>query len=221
MPIQGDLKEMSLANLIQVNCQEMRSARLTLEHAGQRGEVYFSDGQVVHATLGNQTGVETVFAMLAWDGGTFILDRDVAAPAKSITMPWNELLLQGMMRIDEHRHPQAEAERTQTQTMLARLGSIEGVSGAVIAASDGIVLGADVPSSDGEQEAAVAVFIGAAAQQLGETLELDGFSHGIVSLPDKRLLVLQMPDRFVGLVLTGERTSPAIVANAAREILSH
>ncbi len=220
MPIQGDLKEMSLANLIQVNCQEMRSARLTLEHAGQRGEVYFSDGQVVHATLGNQSGVETVFAMLAWDRGTFVLDRDVAAPAKSITMPWNELLLQGMMRIDEQRD-HVEIEQTRTRTILEQLRSIEGVSGAVIAASDGIVLGADVPSSDGEQEAAVAVFIGAAAQQLGETLELEGFSHGIVSLQDKRLLVLQMPDRFVGLVLTGERTSPAIVANAAKEILSH
>lgn len=220
MPIQGDLKEMSLANLIQVNCQEMRSARLTLEHAGQQGEVYFSDGQVVHATLGNRTGVETVFAMLAWDDGTFVLDRDIAAPAKSITMPWNELLLQGMMRIDEHRD-HAEAERTGIQTILAQLRSIEGVSGAVIAASDGIVLGADVPNSDGEQEAAVAVFIGAAAQQLGETLDLDGFSHGIVSLQDKRLLVLQMPDRFVGLVLTGERTSPAIVSNAAKEILNH
>ncbi|MBI5304306.1 MAG: DUF4388 domain-containing protein [Chloroflexi bacterium] len=219
MPLQGSLVEMSLANLIQVNCQEMRSARLQLTYDGRNGEVYFSDGQVVHAVLDDKIGIEAVFEMLAWDNGAFMLDRDAPSPGKTISLNWNELLLQGMMRVPEKTASKAEAEKNKTQATLKQLRAIEGVTGAVISASDGIVLGADIPGSDGEQEAAVAVFVGSAAEQMGETLQMGLLSHGVVTLKDKRLLVLQLPDRFVGLVLSGERTSPAIVTTAAKETL--
>jgi hypothetical protein len=86
---------MSPANLIQVNCQEMRSARLALTRADQSGEIYFSDGQVVHAMFGAQRGEDALYELLAWDAGTFVLERDVAAPEKTITANWNALLLEG------------------------------------------------------------------------------------------------------------------------------
>lgn len=218
MPLQGNLKEMSLANLIQVNCQEMRSARLTLEHAGQAGEVYFSDGQVVHAVFGNAVGESAVYEMLAWADGTFVLDRDQHTLDKTITIKWNALLLEGMKRLAEQPVAARRSEGVMKPDVLAQLKAIDGVTGAVISASDGVVLGVDIPSSDGEGEAAVAVFVGTAAGQLGEALQLNTLSHGVVFLKNKRLLVLQQPDRFVGLVLA-EHSSPAIVANAASQAL--
>ena len=217
MPLQGSLREMNLANLIQVNCQEMRSARLTLDHAGQIGEVYFSDGQVVHAALGTLVGEPALFELLAWDEGTFVLDRDVHAPEKTVTLGWNELLLEGMKRAAERPVVKSEVEEKMKPDTLAQLKAIDGVTGVVISASDGIVLGADIPESDGEHEAAVAVFIGTAAGQLGETLQLSDFAHAVVMLKNKRLLVLRQPDRYISLVL-GEHTSPTIVANAAAEV---
>ena len=218
MPLQGNLHEMSLANLIQVNCQEMCSAQLTLQHADQSGEVYFSDGQVVHAVLGALCGVDAVYELLAWDDGTFVLERDVPAPTKTITVSWGALLLEGMKRVDERPtvHKGEEAMKPDT---LAQLRAIDGVAGAVIAASDGIVLGADVPGSDGENEAAVVVFTGSAADQLGQALQLGKFGQGLVALKNKRLLVLQQPDRYIGLVLS-ENASPTIVATAANEVLN-
>lgn len=218
MALQGSLKELSLANLIQVNCQEMRSARLTLEHAGHAGEVYFSDGQVVHATLSDLVGETAVFEMLTWNDGTFILDRDQPSPAKTIYLLWNDLLLQGMKWLAERPMIESKPEETMRPDTLARLKEIDGVTGAVIAATDGVVLSVDTPGSDGEGEAAVAVFIGAAASQLGEALQLNMFSHGVALLKNKRLMVLQQPDRFVGLVLA-ENSSPAIVASAANQVL--
>jgi predicted regulator of Ras-like GTPase activity (Roadblock/LC7/MglB family) len=217
MPLQGNLQEMSLANLIQVNCQEMRSARLTLHHAGQEGEVYFSDGQVVHATLGDLAGEAAVYEMLAWLDGTFVLDRDQPAPVKSIDAKWNVLLLEGMKRSAERPVAPHKPEGKMKPDTLAQLKAIEGVAGAVISASDGVVLGVDIPGSDGEGEAAIAVFVGTAAVQLGQVLQLDTFLHGIVFSKNKRLLILQQPERFVGLVLA-ENSSPAIVANAASQV---
>jgi len=218
MPLQGNLNEMSLANLIQVNCQEMRSARLMLEHAGQQGEVYFSDGQVSHAVLGDVTGNEAVYEMLTWTDGTFVYDRDQSSPTKTITVKWNALLLEGMKRMAERPAPVSKAEVKMKTDTLSQLKQIDGVNGVVLATSDGIVLGADIPGSDGEGEAAVAVFLGAASSQLADVLQLSTFSHGVVSLKQKRLLVMQKTDYYVGLVL-GENVSPAIVASAAAQVL--
>ena len=218
MPLQGSLREMSLANLIQVNCQEMRSARLTLTSRGQEGEIFLSDGQVVHATLGDQAGEEAIYSMIAWDEGTFVLDLDMVPPAKSITTNWQDLILQGMMQVPARQAAEKQSKENMGPDVLSELKAIAGVSGAVISASDGVVLGANVPEGDGENEAAVAVFIGSAADQLGQALHLDTFAHGVVALKNKRILILEQPDRYVGLVL-GDNASAAIVANAATQVL--
>lgn len=217
MPLQGNLQEMSLANLIQVNCQENRSAQLTLTQGDQRGEVYFSDGQVVHAVLGALRGEEALYELLAWEDGTFVLERDVPAPEETIATKWDALLLEGMKRVAA-RPITKKMEAEMQPDILARLRAIAGVTGVVIAASDGVVLNADIPDSDGESEAAAAVFTGAAADQLGQTLQLGAFGHGLVALKNKRLLVLQQPDRYIGLLLS-DNASPTIVANAADEVL--
>jgi predicted regulator of Ras-like GTPase activity (Roadblock/LC7/MglB family) len=216
MSLQGSLKEMSLANLIQVNCQEMRSARLTLTAKNQKGEVFLSDGQVVHAAQGPHSGEQAVYEMLAWDEGTFMLELDIPPPEKSITVDWHELLLKGMMQVPERQSADKQSKGTIDQDTLTKLDAIEGVRGAVISASDGVVLAASVPDSEGETEAAVAVFVGTAANQLGQELQLDAFDHGVVSLENKRILVLQQPDRYVGLLL-GENVSAAVVTSAANQ----
>lgn len=220
MPLQGNLKEMSLANLIQVNCQEMRSARLTLERGEQEGEVYFSDGQVAHAIMGNLAGAPAVYEMLAWSDGTFILDRDQPTPTKTIAVPWNALLLEGMKRLAERPvKSKKNGNGALKSDALAPLKSIDGVGGVVVSSCDGVVLAADVPGGDGESDAAVSVFISAAAAQLGEALQLNTFSHGVASLKNKRLLVMQKSDHCIGIVLS-ENSSPTIVANAVNQAIT-
>ncbi len=224
MPLQGNLKEMSLANLVQVNCQEMRSAHLTLDQQGQKGEVYLSDGQVVHAALygrtgGKMEGEEALYRLLSWDAGTFTLETETHPPQKTIDRPWQELLLEAMKRLAEWQSIEPPAEAAVTPDVLSRLCAIDGVEGAVITASDGVVLAANMPGSDGEREAAVAVFVGAAAQQMGNSLELGNLTQATVTLKARRVLILAKPDRYVGLWL-GTHVSPTIVGNSAAQILA-
>ena len=230
MPLQGSLREMSLANLIQVNCQEMRSARLALANRTEKGEVYFSDGQVVHAVNNGRAGAEALFHMLLWEDGTFTLDTDVHSPETSIRTQWSDLLLEGMKRLSEWHaeeststeEPGLTKDRREEGAMapeaLTQLKAIDGVIGVIIAACDGVVLASDVPESDGEREAAVAVFVGAAANQIGEAMQFETFNQGVVTLKNKRVLVISQPDRYIGLWL-GENASPTIVGNAAALIL--
>ncbi len=230
MPLRGNLKEMSLANLIQVNCQEMRSARIALTNHGEDGEVYFSDGQVVHAVRGTRSGEEALFGMLMWEDGTFSLETDVHAPETSIRTPWNELLLEGMKRVAAWQAEQdaprngngssgnGHGKGAMNPGTLAQLQAIDGVTGVVIAACDGVVLASNVPEGDGEREAAVAVFVGAAANQMSEAMEFEPFTQGVVNLKNRRVLVISQADRYIGLWL-GENASPTIVGKAAAQIL--
>lgn len=219
MPLQGNLQEMSLANLIQVNCQEMRSARLVLTRADQIGEIYFSDGQVVHARLGDLQGEAAIYALLQWDEGTFVLERDVAAWEKTITIPWNVLLLEGMKRVGAASvAPSRSSGGSMSADVIAQLRTISGVESVIIASHDGVLIGADVQGSEAESRAAVTVFLGTAAQQLSDALQLGTFAHGVITQKSKRLLILPQADRYIGLELA-ENASPSIVATAANEML--
>ena len=218
MSLQGSLKEMSLANLIQVNCQEMRSARLTLSRRGQKGELYFSDGQVVHASHGNHVGEQAVFRLLLWEEGTFALETDVHSPQVTIEKPWNELLLDGMKEMAAWQANEHEGETPAFPGLLDQLRAIEGVTGVIIAACDGVVLAGDPSDGDGDQKAAVTVFVGSAASQIGQALGLEAFGQAIVTLKNKRVLILPQPDRYIGLWLK-DNASPAIVAGAAARVL--
>ena len=44
MALVGNLKDLKLPNLVQINCMEKNTAKLTLEHAGKYGFIYFQDG---------------------------------------------------------------------------------------------------------------------------------------------------------------------------------
>lgn len=219
MPLQGNLQEMSLANLIQVNCQEMRSARLVLTRADQSGEIYFSDGQVVHARLGDLQGEAAIYALLQWDEGTFVLEREVAAWEKTVTIPWKALLLEGMKRMGASSvAPVRSSGGSMSADVIAQLRTISGVESVIVASHDGVLIGADAQGSEAESRAAVTVFLGTAAQQLSDALQLGTFAHGVITQKSKRLLILPQADRYIGLELA-ENVSPSIVATAANEML--
>jgi len=98
------------------------------------------------------------------------------------------------------------------------LSEMASVSGSVVVARDGTVL-AEAIESNAEKEGAVAVFTGNAAGQIGEAMALGAFDWGVVSMGQDRMLVLEQPDFFVGLLLT-EQASPALVAAKVEETLA-
>ncbi|MEO0249274.1 MAG: DUF4388 domain-containing protein [candidate division WOR-3 bacterium] len=214
MPLEGSLKDLSLANLIQLNCQEMSEVKITLEYLDKEGVIFCSGGNIVHAAMGPLTGEEAVYELLRWNGGTFRLQHGVAPPERTIDRHWNSILLEGMRRIDE-----GETSMEDRLNKLARdLKEMTMVSGSVIVARDGTVL-AEALEGNAEKEGAVAVFVGNAADQIGEALALGSFDWGVVAIGQDRMLVLERPDFFVGLLLT-EKASPAMVASEVAESLA-
>ena len=99
--VRGNLRSMSLASIVQINCTEYNQARLRIKHQGQEGSIFFADGELVHAVLDSRVGEEVVYELLTWADGDFQLDVGVSPPERTITTSWSGLLLEGMRRIDE------------------------------------------------------------------------------------------------------------------------
>ena len=112
MGMHGNLRDMAIADLIQINCQDRKSARLEIEHDGDTAAIYIRDGNVVHAVLGDASGEEVLFHILEWEDGTFHLDTGVQSPATTITSPWSGLLLEAARRLDEETQTNDPFEST-------------------------------------------------------------------------------------------------------------
>lgn len=111
MPIEGDLKEIDLTSVIQVICTERRRAGLVVRRRGEEGVIFFDDGDIVHATLGPLEGEEAVFQLLSWKDGSFRMTDRVLSPARSVRRGWNQLLLEGLTKLDEERRDEPGASR--------------------------------------------------------------------------------------------------------------
>jgi predicted regulator of Ras-like GTPase activity (Roadblock/LC7/MglB family) len=156
MALKGNLQDMAVADLIQHNCQDRKTAHLVIENNGDQASLYFNEGKVVHAILNDLKGEDVVYQILSWENGTFNLEMGAEPPAVTIRRSWSALLLEGARRLDEGKislplkkevQPMATKKKSeQIADVLA--GLLEGsadIEGAAIVGIDGLVYSANVP----------------------------------------------------------------------------
>lgn len=127
MAVNGNLKDMALAELIQHTCQERKRARLDIIHADRTAQLFFDNGDVVHATLDDLVGEDVVYQVLGWEEGHFSLDAQGKPPARTIQRTWSGLLMEGARRLDEAGLSEEEKEpgtTTEGVTMASKLEDI-------------------------------------------------------------------------------------------------
>lgn len=99
--VRGTLGQMSVVDLLQTFDIGQKSCRLELHHAGQKSEMHFRNGQLVHATLGNLSGEAAVYAVVAWTEGMFLIDFEQVECPRTITHSTQSVLLEALRRFDE------------------------------------------------------------------------------------------------------------------------
>ena len=123
MALVGNLRDLKLPNLIQLNCLERNTAKLTIEHAGKYGIIYFRDGQIAHAEYDPDIGEPALFRMLHLPEGKFKVENGVRPPLISIRTNWNNLLLEGLHQLDTI----GIADDGKSLQLLSRLMNVKGV----------------------------------------------------------------------------------------------
>jgi len=145
MALVGNLKDLKLHSLIQLNCMERNTAKLTIENSGKYGFVYFDNGQVVHAEFEPEVGEKAVYQLLALYSGNFKVESGIRPPAKTINKNWNNLLLDGLHQLDNGE----EGNERQFDHLFERLFTVKGMQKVVILDADGNVV---ANSSDNQEE---------------------------------------------------------------------
>lgn len=128
MAIQGDLKDMSVMNVMQFIYQDGRNTALFLTRESEDGVIYFDRGEPVHATLGSLDGEEAVYQLLSWTEGTFRVSEYATIPRQTIHSSWNDLVLEGMRRADERGRAAAvevESHKALTQAEIEQDSDLE------------------------------------------------------------------------------------------------
>ncbi len=101
--IKGSLKDMGLPDLLQVLNMGQKTALIYLTNGQEEGRVFMEKGEVVHGVYGPYEGEEAIYQLLKWEDGRFEIEPDVSSPVRTVGLSVEELLLEGMKRMDEER----------------------------------------------------------------------------------------------------------------------
>jgi hypothetical protein len=96
----GDLKQVSVADLLQLLGANRRSGTLSVVTPSGTGEVRLTDGEVVDAVYGRVDGEKAVIRLLGESDGAFAFAGGTQATLRRIERSSNALLMDGMRQLD-------------------------------------------------------------------------------------------------------------------------
>jgi hypothetical protein len=89
-------------DLLQMCCLSGRGGAVQIVQQTRNGIVYLRDGKIVHAESAAARGTEALLEMVAWGEVEFAYDPS-ARGSETISMPWDEALVQAVVRHKERK----------------------------------------------------------------------------------------------------------------------
>jgi response regulator RpfG family c-di-GMP phosphodiesterase len=104
--VSGSLREMPLPDVLQVLSRTRKTGLLKVSSGGYAGEIQFGNGSIHNATYRHLRGENAVYSLLALSDGDFALDPSFSPTSRAIQLSTEQLLLEGMRRMDEAAQPE-------------------------------------------------------------------------------------------------------------------
>lgn len=129
MSLTGNLHDMGIADLIQHQCADRKTAKVTIQSSSQIALLYFKAGELVHAQSEKNEGEEVVYNILRWEDGTFVVESNVEPPKTTVNKSWSGLLMEGAKRLDEEANESAtfntnKNEKLEVNPMVQKLDEL-------------------------------------------------------------------------------------------------
>lgn len=219
--LEGNLQLMSLASIIQINCEERNRAQLTINHLGKAGIIFFEEGEIIHAETEGLVGEDAIYSLLTWEEGSFQVKMGAEPRSRTIDRPWSGLLLEGMRRIDESTaawSPEWEEEEEQPtedtgnqieERIVKALSSIRDVESALICSGNGTVIAQD-KCADPESEVDLGEFIQTRTDLISGFMDGGILDRIILSGSDKRIYMQLQDDNLIILSLAKKSSSETV-----------
>jgi hypothetical protein len=101
MAFQGSLKELPLADIVQLVAVAGKTGMFALTRGSENGVVYIQGGQITHSKLGDIEGEDAIYALALWNAGDFQFSAGVETDTRTITRSNTNLLMEAARRSDE------------------------------------------------------------------------------------------------------------------------
>ncbi|HYE16540.1 MAG TPA: DUF4388 domain-containing protein [Pyrinomonadaceae bacterium] len=105
MALTGQLSDMSLAELIEFFCNQRKTGRLKIDYPRGHSVFFIKDGELVDARVGALSGAEAVYFSLTLPNAAFDFSPEVLPQHRTINVPWTQVVLEGLRRLDEGQSP--------------------------------------------------------------------------------------------------------------------
>jgi len=136
MALVGNLKDLKLVNIIQINCIERNTAKLSVLSTNKEGVIFFRNGSIVHAEYDPYVGVRAVHEMLSINEGQFKVEAGLESPTQTINQPWNSVVLEGLRLVDEKKNLNTPIPKQ----LFANLSNIKSVENVFVLDFNGAVI---------------------------------------------------------------------------------
>lgn len=211
----GAVTGLVLADVIQLKIQNRFCGCISVAYLTSSGKIFFRDGEIIHAEMGEQSGAEAFYQILSWPGGTFILDPKIATTRRTVNDDWQFLLLEAYRLMDEKRMKSEQPESRPAAAKSAaasasgggmsaifdKLKQVPGVVHSVLLNKDGVPVADD--SFAGEKLAAQAQYLIMVSGLLGEPFSADTLKSAAVEGVGNHLLLFESKQHYLSISLAG------------------
>jgi branched-chain amino acid transport system substrate-binding protein len=112
MALIGDFDDTPFADLIQLYAGSGQTVAVTINlPEGEEGVFYVENGDIVGAHLGEAVGRDAVRRAIRLERGGFVVEQGVRAAHRTLSMPWRQLLMEEVVRMDEDKRRGANESR--------------------------------------------------------------------------------------------------------------
>ena len=81
MSFQGSLKELPLADIVQLVAVSGKTGMFSLTRGAEQGAVYILNGQITHAKVNDVEGEDAIYALALWNEGQFQFSAGIEGDA--------------------------------------------------------------------------------------------------------------------------------------------
>jgi predicted regulator of Ras-like GTPase activity (Roadblock/LC7/MglB family) len=214
---QGAVAGLSLTDVIQLKGHNRYTGCITVEYGEQQGAIYFVDGEIIHAELGEETGEEAIYRIIKWPGGMFNIRPETTTNVCTIHYRTDYLLLEALRRMDEESAgtsgsggaagPAVTPRRTMSK-VAARLQNIEAVTYAVLLDKEGSPLQDD--SIEAVALAAKGLFLATTGNRFGDLMGLGDIKASAVHTKKYHLLMYDSKQHYLSIAVRPESSLDSI-----------
>jgi len=212
MALVGNLKDIKLPTLVQINCMERNTAKLTIEHMGRFGFIYFHEGQVVHAEYDPLIGEEAFFKLLELYSGNFKVETEVRAPAITIKKNWNNLLLEGLHKRDSC----LPDSKFNYNKLMDALFNVKGLEQVLIIDQSGNIVG---QSEKQEVDVNLILFHWYEAQKISQELAEPNPRYLLLNQGGRHQFLIQLDKNLLLVIYLVRKIQPELILSVIRETL--